>query len=143
MAKATLAPYGVTQHRAALARGKQTSTAPTAVLHARYDPEAMQLILELRNGARVALPVSDIVELRGRRADDLARVEVSPGRDGLLWRALDVGISAPGLLTDFFGSAVHAQLGSAGGRRSTPAKARSARTNGTKGGRPRKVPAKG
>lgn len=137
MTKPALAPYGATEHRAAIARGKSTKALPTAVVHAHYDPQTEQLVLDLRNGARVLLPVEDIAELRGRSADDLAQVKVSAGRDGLLWRSIDVGISAPGLLTDFFGSAVHAQLGGAGGRRSTPAKARTARANGRKGGRPR------
>jgi len=136
MAKPTIAPYGATEHRAAIARGKQTKSSPTAVLRARYDADSEHLVLELHNGARVALPVRDIRELRGHSASELEGVEVSPARDGLLWRSVDVGISVPGLLTDFFGSAVHAQLGSAGGRRLTPAKARAARANGVKGGRP-------
>ncbi len=142
MVKSAIARYGEVEHRAAIARGKLTKMSPTAVLHARYDAGFETLVLDLQNGAQVALPVGEIRELRGHSPDELAQVEVSPARDGLLWRSIDVGISAPGLLTDFFGSAVHAQLGSIGGSRSTPAKALSARANGAKGGRPRvKVPA--
>jgi hypothetical protein len=142
MAKAAIAPYGTAEHRTAIARGKQTKSAPTAVLRARYDAESGHLLLDLQNGAHVALPVKGIHELRGHSASELEGVEISPARDGLLWRSIDVGISAPGLLTGFFGSAVHAQLGTVGGRRITAAKARAARKNGTKGGRPRsKAPA--
>jgi hypothetical protein len=137
MAKATIAPYGAEEHSAAVARGKQTKSAPTAVVRASYDAEFGNLVLDLQNGAHVALPVSGIAELRGHSAEELAQVEVSPARDGLLWRSIDVGISAPGLLTEFFGSAVRAQLGTIGGRRLTTAKARAARKNGAKGGRPR------
>jgi hypothetical protein len=140
MAKTTLAPYGKQEHQAAVARGKQTKSAPTAVLRARYDVDSGNLVLDLHNGAHVALPVSAIGELRGHPASELVEVEVSPARDGLLWRSIDVGISAPGLLTDFFGSAVHARLGSVGGRRVTAVKARAARNNGAKGGRPRSTP---
>src|ERR1700681_2762399 len=111
MGKSGIAPYGEAEHRVAIARGKQTKLAPTAVLHARYEAGSEHLLLDLQNGARVALPVGDIRELRGHSASELAAVEVSPARDGLLWRSIDVGISAPGLLADFFGSAVHAHLG--------------------------------
>ena len=137
MAKSTIAPYGEAEHRAAVARGTRTKMSPTAVLHAHYDPVSGNLVLDLNNGAHVALPVGEIRELRAHSPAELAKVEVSPARDGLLWRSIDVGISAPGLLTNFFGSAVHAQLGTVGGSRSTPAKAQSARKNGAKGGRPR------
>jgi len=137
MAKTAIAPYGTAEHRTAVARGKQTKSAPTAILRARYNAKSGHLLLDLYNGAHVALPVSGINELRGHSAAELKEVEISPARDGLLWRSIDVGISAPGLLTDFFGSALHAQLGSLGGRRLTAAKARAARKNGTKGGRPR------
>jgi uncharacterized protein DUF2442 len=137
MGKSSIAPYGEAEHRAAIARGTRTKTSPTAVLNARYDPVLGNLVLDLNNGAHVALPVGEIRELRSHSADELAKVEVSPARDGLLWPSIGVGISAPGLLTDFFGSAVHAQLGTVGGSRSTPAKALSARANGAKGGRPR------
>jgi hypothetical protein len=137
MVKSTIAPYGEAEHRAAIARGARTKMSPVAVLHASYDPIFKNLILDLNNGAHVALPIREIRELRAHSAEELAKVEVSPARDGLLWRSIDVAISAPGLLTDFFGSAVHAQLGTVGGSRSTPAKALSARANGAKGGRPR------
>jgi hypothetical protein len=137
MVKTTIAPYSAEEHRAAVVRGKQTKSAPTAVVRASYDAESSNLVLDLQNGAHVALPVAQIDELKGHSPEELAAVEVSPARDGLLWRSIDVGISAPGLLTDFFGSAVRAQLGTIGGRRLTTAKARAARKNGAKGGRPR------
>jgi hypothetical protein len=92
MTKSTLAPYGIKEHRAAIARGKLMKSSPTAVLHASYDAASEYLTLELRNGARVALPVHDIRELHGHAPSELADVEVSPARDGLLWRSIDVGI---------------------------------------------------
>ncbi len=106
MAKSTIAPYGEAEHRVAIARGMRTKMSPTAVLHARYDPVFGSLVLDLNNGAHVALPIEEIRELRAYSAVELAQVVVSPGRDGLLWCSIDVGISASGLLTDFFGSAV-------------------------------------
>jgi len=137
MAKTGIAPYGAAEHRTAVARGKQTKTAPTAVVRAEYDAVSGNLLLDLHNGAHVALPIRGIHELRGHSPNKLVEVEISPARDGLLWRSIDVGMSVPGLLTDFFGGALHSQLGSAGGRRVTMAKDRAARKNGTKGGRHR------
>lgn len=63
-----------------------------------------------------------------------------PISEGLLWPALDVGISAPGLLEDFFGYVTRAKIARAGGSRSTPAKAIAARENGRKGGRKKQRP---
>ena len=137
MAKPSIAPYGEAEHRAATLRGERTALASTAVLEARYDAKACDLVLHLQNGAHVALPISQIAELRGYPAPQITQVEVSPLRDGLFWPSIDVAISVPGLLADFFGSAVHAKLGRVGGSRSTPAKVLSARANGAKGGRPR------
>ena len=105
MAESTVAPYGDAEQRVAIARGTRTKMSPTAVLYARYDPVLGKLLLDLNNGAHVALPVGEIRELRAHSADVLVKVEVSPARDGLLWRSIAVGISVPGLLVDFFGSA--------------------------------------
>jgi hypothetical protein len=137
MPKTTIAPYTKADHLAAIKRGEKRKDAPTAVTRASYDEASASLVLELYNGARVVLPIDRIEELRNHTPAALATVEVSPGRDGLLWRSIDVGISAPGLLTDFFGNAVHAHLGHIGGKRSTTTKARASRRNGRKGGRPR------
>jgi hypothetical protein len=92
-------------------------------MDARYDADAGDLVLHLRNGARVALPVAQIPELHGQSAAQLAHIEVFPLRDGLFWPSIDVAISAPGLLADFFGSAFHAKLDSAGGSRATARRA--------------------
>ncbi len=70
----------------------------------------------------------------------LEAVEVDPMGEGLLWPALDVAISAPGLLEDFFGYVTRAKIARAGGSRSTPEKVAAARQNGRKGGRKKRVP---
>ena len=137
MAKIAVAPYGAAEHRAALARGKRTRLLPTAVMYAHYDREENRLGLRLKNGVFVDFPIESISELRGHHPDELAKVTVSPGRDGLIWDFIDVAISAPGLLTDVFGSALRSKLGKIGGQRTSTAKANAARSNGAKGGRPR------
>lgn len=101
MAKQMIVSYGQAEHRRAIARGMRAQMSPTAVLHAQYDSVRGNLVLDLNNGARISLPVREIDELRTHSARELAKVEVSPGRDALLWQSIDVGISAPGLLADF------------------------------------------
>jgi hypothetical protein len=76
---------------------------------------------------------------RGLPATALEAVEVDAAGEGLLWPNLDVGISAPGLLEDFFGYPTRAKIARAGGKRSSPAKVAAARANGKKGGRRRQT----
>jgi hypothetical protein len=63
-------------------------TAPTAVLRASVHPvhatSLLGLSLELRNGASVTIPVSEIAELADKPAAALEAVEVDPTGEGLL-----------------------------------------------------------
>ncbi len=131
-------------YKAAIEASARLKTAPTAVLRASIHPlhatSTLGLSLELRNGATVTITVSEIVELADKPAVALEAVEVDPTGEGLLWPDLDVGNSAPGLLSGFFGYATRAKIARAGGRRSTPAKATAARENGKKGGRRKHAP---
>ena len=70
----------------------------------------------------------------------LHEIEITPSGLGLHWPALDADVYVPGLMQGVFGSKrwMAAQLGAAGGRARTAAKAAAARQNGAKGGRPRK-----
>ena len=78
--------------------------------------------------------------LAGASAEDLAAIEVSPSGLGLHWPRLDTDLYVPALLRGLLGSPrwMAAQLGAAGGRALSPAKAVAARENGRKGGRPRR-----
>jgi hypothetical protein len=68
-------------------------------------------------------------------------VVVARGR-ALHWPRLDIDVGVPELVAGCFGSrAWMSTLAKAAGAVSTPAKARAARENGRKGGRPRKTPA--
>jgi hypothetical protein len=84
--------------------------------------------------------------LRGASPAVLAQVEVLAGGRALRWEALDVDLGVAPLLQGIFGTAawmreLRSEMGRAGGRASSPAKASAARENGRKGGRPRKQPA--
>jgi hypothetical protein len=142
MAKAKIVPLTDAAYEAATEAGREAKNAPTAVVRASVHPlhveSSLGLSLELRNGASVTIPVKSIPELASQPAKELAKVKVDGFGEGLLWPSLDVAISAPGLLAEFFGYATRAKIARAGGRARTPAKVSAARKNGRKGGRPKR-----
>ena len=71
---------------------------------------------------------------------DLAEIEITPSGLGLHWPRLDADVYVPGFMKGIYGTRrwMAALLGAEGGKSSSPAKAAAARTNGAKGGRPRK-----
>ncbi|HEX5726291.1 MAG TPA: DUF2442 domain-containing protein [Longimicrobiaceae bacterium] len=116
----------------------EARTQPRAV-SARYDPETGRIEVELRNGCLFAFPAHLAQGLGGATPEQLAKVEVLPTGYGLHWEELDADLSVPGLMQGVFGTAAWMrELGQAGGRVRSPAKAAAARENGRKGGRPRK-----
>ena len=108
---------------------------------ARYDRRASRIVLELNTGVQVAFPASLAEGLAGASPQDLAEIQISPAGLGLHWPKIDADLYVPALLQGVFGSKrwMAAQLGMAGGRVRTEAKAAAARKNGRKGGRPRRV----
>lgn len=111
---------------------------PTAI-HARFDPEKGFVWVELDNSCVFGFPATHVEDLRNASTDLLAKVEILPRGVGLHWDALDVDLSLDGLLMGVFGSRRWmAALGRLGGKAKSAAKARAARENGRKGGRPRK-----
>ena len=105
---------------------------------ARYDRRAQRVMLELSTGYLFAFPVRAIATLSEATAAQLAAVAVHPSGISLRWDALDVDLSVPGLLLSAIGEQEQRrQLASLAGRVTSTAKARAARENGAKGGRPR------
>jgi hypothetical protein len=115
-------------------------TEPRAV-SARYDRRTKRIVVELTSGCMFAFPVEYGQGLRDAAVEQLSQVEVVSGGALLIWDELDAALSVPGLLTGVFGSkSWMRELGRAGGKIRTEAKARASRENGKKGGRPRKAP---
>ncbi len=100
-----------------------------------------RIVISLENGLEIAFPPRLAEGLADATAAELSRIEISPLGDGLHWPALDADLSVPGLLAGIFGSKrwMAAQLGAAGGRSRSAAKAASSHENGRNGGRPRKA----
>jgi hypothetical protein len=107
---------------------------------AAYDPETGRVMVELKNGGAFAFPPDLVEELRGATPAEIAAVRLSPTGDALSWESRDTDVSVEGLFHELVGIAPAARrLGRRGGRTTSAAKARAARANGQKGGRPRKT----
>lgn len=125
------------QIEAANARGRVMRDSQPHAAAARYDAKADRIIVDLTNGATFAFPPHLVEGLHDAAPAALAEVEVIGGGFGLHWEVLDVDYSVPGLVNGVFGTA--RWMAARGGRASSAAKATAARTNGAKGGRPRKA----
>jgi hypothetical protein len=70
----------------------------------------------------------------------LAKIEISPSGFGVHFPDLDADLYLPGLLEGVFGSRkwLASQLGKTGGRSISAAKTAASRSNGKRGGRPKK-----
>lgn len=128
------------QVEAAETRGRALLDREPRALAARYDAKSERIVLELSNGATFAFPPRLAQGLDGATARQLAEVEISGAGFGLHWESLDTDLSILGLLTGSFGTKAWMQeLARRAGQSRSPAKAEAARTNGAKGGRPRKA----
>ena len=126
----------------ATARGSLAATPNVVATAARYDPRKRLVVVELANGASFAFPPALAQGLADARPAQLADVEVSPMGIGLHWPQLDADLTVEGLLAGVFGSRAWMRAHAArAGSATSPAKALAARSNGAKGGRPRKVAA--
>lgn len=105
---------------------------------ARYDAVSGRVEVELTNGCLFAFPAEDTQGLRGASPEQIAQIEVWGDGYALHWEELDADFTVPGLLAGHLGSkAWMSELGRRGGSATSEAKARAARANGARGGRPR------
>jgi hypothetical protein len=125
----------------ATARGARRRKAGPVAVAARYDKRRGRIVVSLSSGIELAFPPHVAEGLAGAAPGALERIEVSPSGLGLHWPKLDADLYLPALLEGAFGSKrwMAAQLGAAGGRSRSAAKASAARENGRRGGRPRKT----
>jgi hypothetical protein len=97
-----------------------------------YDYASSYLMLRMTNRRLFGVPVADVRYLHDLTPEQLGSVTLSPSGGGLHWEELDMHLDA-------LGSRGVARIwATAAGRQTSPAKAKAARANGAKGGRPRK-----
>jgi len=111
---------------------------PFDVVRAKYDRRRDALELALRCGVVIQFPRTRIRELARAAPDDVAKVKIQPGGDGLSFDEIDKHISVPGLLRDELGSLFARAIGRQARGRTSEKKAASSKENGKKGGRPKK-----
>ncbi len=127
--------------QAAEERGKMMIETEPRARTVRYDTTTGRIELELVNGCTYGFPAQLIQDLQGADAGGLANVEVDGIGFNLHWPDLDVDLYVPALVSGIFGTRdwMTRELARIAGRATSAAKARAARANGAKGGRPRKI----
>jgi hypothetical protein len=103
----------------------------------RYDSARGLLLVELRSGFAFGFPPERVSGLEAANAKELSKVRISPSGDGLHWDDLNVDASLTGLMADALNLREWAPRFM--GQSRSEAKARAARLNGMKGGRPRRT----
>lgn len=128
------------QLEAAEARGREALAEPRAA-GARYEPKTGRVVIDLMNGCVYAFPARLVQDLQAASEDDLKRVEVDGLGFNLHWPALEVDLYVPALVAGVFGTRawMTRALARAAGQATSPAKAAAAKSNGARGGRPRKT----
>lgn len=138
MAKATLSVKDdfERQNEAAVREGREADRIEPRASAVHYDAARGLVLVALRSGFAFAFPPDRVQGLVDRAAPELAAVRVSPGGDGLHWDELDVDVSLTGLMAEALNLREWAPRFM--GQARSDAKARAARLNGLKGGRPRR-----
>ena len=122
----------------ARARGKARSQDASAVVDAHYNADRDTIDLTFGRGGLMTIPRQIIPGLTQEDAS-YEPMTISPAGDALSWSSVDIDVYVPGLVERAFGTRLFAAAtGRQGGRRRSKAKAAAAKTNGAKGGRPRK-----
>jgi hypothetical protein len=129
------------QLEAAEIRGRKILETEPRARAVRYDQATGRVVIDLVNGCTYAFPVELVQDLQGATPDALAAVEVDGLGFNLHWPVLDVDLYVPALISGVFGTRawMTQALARVAGQAKSPAKAVAARTNGAKGGRPRKI----
>lgn len=106
----------------------------------RFEAATRKVVIDLKNGTSFIFPADLVQGLRDAPEGLLSKVEITPSKEGLMWEELDVYIGVPALMMGIFGTKTWmAELGRAGGSKTSEAKRLAARENGKKGGRPKKA----
>jgi len=129
------------QLKKAEARGRKMLETEPRASGAHYDQATGRVVIDLVNGCTYAFPAQLVQDLRGASPDALAGVKVDGLGFNLHWPALDADLYVPALVSGVFGtrSWMTRELARVAGQTTSPAKAAAARSNGAKGGRPRKA----
>ena len=126
--------------RRAIEAGRRRRATERRAASVRYDSDRDAIEIELTDGSAVRLPRAMVDEFHDVPPAQMAKLRVSPTGYGIKLDEHDIDISVHGLIAALATpSDAAASLGKLGGAARSDAKRVSARANGAKGGRPRKV----
>lgn len=123
------------QNERAIREGREADRVEPRAKAVSYHPEHGLVLAVLRDGYAFGFPPERVPGLEGATAEELQAIRISPSGDGLHWDDLDVDASLTGLVREALN--LRAWAPRLMGQIRSEAKARAARINGRKGGRPR------
>ena len=124
---------------AAITRAKEYEPYRPVVTAAEYRPTSDLISMRFRTGVQLFIPRKLLQGLESAKVSDLRRIEITLHGSALRWPTLDVDHYVPGLMEGVFGNRRWmGAIGKKGGSVRSAAKAKAARRNGRKGGRPRR-----
>ena len=123
------------QNEAAVREAREAERAEPRAESVSYDAERNLVLVTLATGFVFAFAPERAPGLAGAGAEALGRARISPSGDGLRWDELDVHLSLGGLIEEAVNLREWAPRYM--GQIRSEAKAKAARANGRKGGRPR------
>lgn len=122
----------------AIARARQFEANDPRVIRAAYEAKKDLVSLYFADGLKVSIPRKQLQGLEGAKQSQLSKIEIVGNGTGLRWPLLDADHYVLGLLQHRFGTKRWMnEIGRRGGLVKSMAKAKAARRNGLKGGRPR------
>lgn len=106
----------------------------------KFNAKTRILSIRSNDGSRIDFPVSKIRELQNATDKEIQSGYITKAGDAIHWDELDAHYTVAGLAANVFGTREWMrELAKIGGSKTSPAKAKAARLNGKKGGRPARV----
>lgn len=131
-------PEFETLYHEALAREAERKRKNPYAQAVHFNAQTRAYFIRLTTGVGFEMPADAIAELAGASMAQLAKVERFGEGEGLHWDGLDVDISIATLLNRAFGDTIRSLAARKAASTTSNARAKAARENGKKGGRPRK-----
>ena len=122
----------------AITRARNFEGFDPRVVRVQYEVKEDLVSLYFADGLKVSIPRKHLQGLQGANPSQLSRIEIVGNGTGIHWPLLDADHYVLGLLQHCFGTKQWMnEIGRRGGLVKSEAKAKAARRNGLKGGRPR------
>jgi hypothetical protein len=122
----------------AVARAREFEAHDPRVDRIQYEAKEDLVSLYFADGLKVSIPRKQLQGLERANQSQISKIEIVGNGTGLHWPLLDVDHYVLGLLQHRFGTKRWMnEIGRRGGLVKSKAKAKAARRNGLKGGRPR------